>query len=628
MSVKIINIFKEDTFNDILELFRKATASEVILVLPRVGKIFRTEDHFAALAAEAKQAGKSVSVLSANPESAIMARKFGFAVMASGSGRPSKPLGKPAKLITSPPPADFSTPSFDDNSDMGDVPLTADQTAGIPSEDAEDRDDEDPLRGMHVEDEKGEPEQEKVQPVADDAAFSVAVSDIPPDATLATAPLQEPLPNETDYIDSVWRTRNPHAPLPTAQPIQRTPIRSSVGTAARTATGSKMSKRITVGILTASIFVLFGVIYLMTGSAHVALTPVGKSVDMEITVQASDTYTSVDDAFAKIPGQLIEISKTAEKTEAATGSRDVASKARGTITVYNEYSSTPQTLVATTRFQSASGKVFRTLRSVTIPGSTVNAGSTLPGKVNIDVVADAPGPDYNVAAGDFVIMAFKEKGDTEKATKFYGKSSDSMSGGASGPSKVVLQSDFDKAKEAATEDVRNQITTAIQSQGADLTVLDAETAALGDVTATAKPDDSAESVTVTAAANIKTIAFRTEDLKTLVVANALNKERLVVLPDELEFEYSDVSFKPDLGTLVFTVSVKGTGYMPVDTDVIAKDITGKNSQSIQDYFKDREGVLSATVTLSPFWVRSVPKQTEDITVELIHETPPADDEQN
>jgi hypothetical protein len=102
----------------------------------------------------------------------------------------------------------------------------------------------------------------------------------------------------------------------------------------------------------------------------------------------------------------------------------------------------------------------------------------------------------------------------------------------------------------------------------------------------------------------------------LITGTMLKKERLTVLPDQLELAYTDLAFKPDLGTLVFTVTLKGTGYVPVDEDTIRTEIAGKNAQSIKDYFKDREGVQSATVTLSPFWVRKVPQNVDKIRIEL------------
>ncbi len=682
MSVKIINVLKDDSFNDILEIFRQSSAPEVILVLPRVGKLFRHEDHFAAFASEAQQAAKIVSVLTSNPQTALLAHKFGFTVMASGASktakpaRPAKALKAPAKvatLATAPPPGDFGIPDFNDEADLGDVPLTSDQTQGSEPEDTEEAD---PLRNMHIEDDEGnivdenadgeadEPKDQDLT-VGDDAASLVTAGASHLTATLAGAPkissrrvpkasdidgvrlgmvprTLTPAPKTerpaavpiqkndireqgkasdgVDYIDTVWRGMNTKVASrpPLSSPSAPSFLRRTFSDTARIATSGAMPKRIALTMVGAAAIVLLSVVYLMTGSARVALVPVGKTVDTQITVQAADIYTSIDDAFAKIPGQLIEVSKTAQDTVSASGQRDVASKARGKITVYNEYSSSPQALITNTRFSSTGGKVFRTLQSITVPGSTVKAGVTVPGKITVDVVADAPGTEYNIPAGNFIIMAFQEKGDTNKVATFYGKSEAAMTGGASGPSVVVTQGDYDSAKAAATEAVREQIAAALAAQGADLQVIDADNIVMGDVVSTANPDDAASSVTVTATGTIRTVAFRKQDLSDLIASTILKKERLVVLPDQLELSFSDISFKSDLGTLVFTVSVKGKGYAPVDTETIVRDIAGKNATSIRDYFRDREGVESATVTLSPFWVRSVPTKTSKITIEVMY----------
>jgi hypothetical protein len=682
MSVKIINVLKDDSFNDILEIFRQSSASEVILVLPRIGKLFRHEDHFAAFASEAQQAAKVVSVLTSNPQTALLARKFGFTVMASGTSKTAKPArtsralktpAKTAKLVTAPPPGDFGIPDFNDEADLGDVPLTSDQTQGSESEDV---DDADPLRNMHIEDEEGnivdedadgqvdEPKDQDLT-IGDDAASFVTTGTARPTATLAGAPKVAPrrvpkasdidgvrlgMPSRTlspspkteraaavpiqkndmreqgkandriDYIDTVWRGMNAKMSGRTPASSQGAPsfLRRTFSDTARMATSGAMPKRIALTMVSAAAIVLLGVVYLMTGSARVALVPVGKTVDTQITVQAADIYTSIDDAFAKIPGQLIEVSKTAQDTVNASGQRDVASKARGKITVYNEYSSSPQALITNTRFSSSDGKIFRTLQSITVPGSTVKAGVTVPGKITVDVVADAPGSEYNIPAGNFIIMAFKERGDTNKVATFYGKSEAAMTGGASGPSVVVTKGDYDSAKASATEAVREQIAAALQAQGADLQVIDGDTITMGDIVSTANPDDAAASVTVTATGTIRTVAFRKQDLSNLIASTILKKERLVVLPDQLELTFSDIAFKSDLGTLVFTVSVKGKGYAPVDTEAIVRDIAGKNATSIRDYFRDREGVESATVTLSPFWVRSVPTKTSKISIDVIY----------
>lgn len=576
MSVKIINVLKDDSFTDILELFRQAAPGEVILVLPRVSKLFKSEDHFAAFASEAKQGSKTVSVLTANPETATLARKFGFSVMASGSGtaKPVKARAKVKKMVDdvpaiqhSAPPADEDTPSDDDAApqsdlEINDVPLTSDETMGIEPE--------------------AEPE---IEPVAE---LTVAKKE------------------RLDYIDAVWRDKGSRRAPPPSRFLSKNP----------SAFLTVISKRTAMGILAAAVVVLGAVVYLMTGSAHITLTPVSTPVDTQITVQTSDTFATVDAAFAKLPGQLIELTKTGSNTVAASGTRDVASKARGKIVISNLYSSTAQTLVATTRFASADGHVFRTLQTITVPGSTVKAGVPVPGTVTVDVIADKPGPEYNVPAGDFVIMAFKEKGDAEKVKQFYGHADQAMSGGASGPSKVVTQADYDTAVSAATAAVKDQVQQALIAQGTSLTVLNADKPALGTVQSTAHPDDAAAEVTVTIAGTLKTVAFRQADLKELIRATILKNDRLVVLPDRLKFDYRDITFKPDLGILTFTVAVTGTGYAPVDTDAIRKDIQGKTGQQIHDYFTGRDGVRSALATLSPFWVRSAPKDPGHISIDI------------
>lgn len=616
--MKIINVLKDDSFEEILELFRKAPEGEVFLVLPRNGKVFRREDHFAAFASEAAQGRKTVSILTANAQTAVLARKFGFTVIAS----PKSGLKAPAVLASKPPPADPDIREENDDA-FSDVPMTSDATMGNTSTDVV-ANDEDPIRNMQVLDEEGNPVDDNADGKTDEPAKDdLEIADESGDQSASLA--SEPAPSgghELDYIDAMWRDKVGRAP---SSPGFVTKVPSffsrTFSLTARSAGGSSMPKKVAVGILMVAIVVLGSVVYAITGSAHVAIEPVGKPLDTQIAVQASDTTSAVDDTFLKIPGQLLEVEKTGTNTVPATGKRDVASKARGKITVTNEFSSTSQALVATTRFQSPDGKVFRTLQSITVPGSRVVAGKTVAGTKVVDVIADKPGPDYNIAAGKFVIVAFVEKGDNDKAGQFYGVANQPMSGGASGPSSVVTQTDYDTAQFAAIADFKNQIKDALAAQGSSLQILDGVDPVMEEAQSSSRVDDAAESVTATAKGTLKTIGIKGSDLTDLIRANILKKDRLVVIPEKLEITYSDIKFNSDLSTLNFTVNIKGTGYEPVDTDAVKRDIEGKNTASIRDYFNDKAGIQSAAVTLSPFWVREVPKNPAKINVELLYNQP-------
>jgi hypothetical protein len=77
----------------------------------------------------------------------------------------------------------------------------------------------------------------------------------------------------------------------------------------------------------------------------------------------------------------------------AQGTTTVApAKATGTVTVYNSYSASPVNLVKNTRFQTPDGLIFRSPSAISIPGKKSGG----PGQVDVTVVADQEGSQYNV----------------------------------------------------------------------------------------------------------------------------------------------------------------------------------------------------------------------------------------
>lgn len=639
--IKIINVLKDDTLEEILDIFHQAPAGEVVFVLPKQSKLFRKEEHFSLFAKDAKTGEKTISVMTPNTAVAAMARAFGFTVLAA-KARGAKPK---AALASSPPPQDDEADEVSEDAFQDDVKVPGGERDQIAGED----EDPAPPSGFHVEDERGpvEIEDEDGQTLerptneelqyggdADLATATLAASKvdgvraggmargvpIPKRAEKAQpVPVQTPPGEEGhDYIETMWRAKVQEGAAGLNKLFKRTPTSPSpTSSTPRRLT----SKTTSIAILTASVLVLIGALYFVRGSATIVLTPTAKTLQEDVSIQASDAFSSIDPAFNKLPGQLVSVSKTATQSRPSSGSRTVASKARGTITVYNEYSSSPQQLIATTRFATPSGLIFRTLQSITVPGSSVANGTLVPGKIDVDVVADKPGTDYDVPAGTFIVAAFQEKGDTDRVQKIYGKSTNAMSGGANGPSKVITADDYQGALQAATADATKQITDAVAAQS-DLQVLPVITPTITSTTSTGKTDDAADSVAVTVTANLHTVAFRQDDLKQLLVAAVLKKDRLVVVPDQLTLSYADPTFNTATGVLQFTVHVTGPGYQPLDTEAIATDIAGKNTQEARDYFAGKADVESATISMSPFWQRHIPTDTAHVKIQLVYTPPP------
>lgn len=656
--VKIINVLRGDTFSEILEHFRQAPVGEVIFVLPRAGKVFTREDHFSAFAAEAAGSGKLVSILSANSVTNGLARKYGFTVMSSSKPeKPSRAKAKPlAPLINLASAPLVGDPEVEASATYNDVPLTSDETMeSVPDED------EETPEGFHIEGEEDE-EEEKLPSQDADKELDID-ADEPSDEDLGqleevSAPSQ-PIPvahlaaaqvdgvrqtnagkplsvkgqrekaetltvrpqqdADVDYLDAVWRSRQAPQDAPiTASAPENTPV----ALPAMVALSRRWFRRpVMLGASLLLILMAGAAFFTKTGTASVVVEPTSESVELDIKVQASDMNTRIDAQLGKIPGQLIEISKTAEHSTPATGTRTVASKTRGRLTLSNDFSSAPQSLIATTRLLSADGKLFRTMQNVTIPGATVKSGTSVPGTVVVDVIADQPGPEYNVPAGKFRIAAFEEKGDTERSTKIYGTSTQAFSGGTNGPSSVATEDNITLATTTATQGVVDQIKTALTSQDSDFIALGIDTPTIDSIRKSAEADQASEMVSVTITGSVKTVAFRAKDLHQLVAEAILARQGKIVFPSQLTLEYKNPVFSSATGSLEFTVHVKGAAYHTVSTDEVKSSLQGKSSESAQEFFRTSANIKAATLKLSPFWARTVPESTGAIKVDLNYPTP-------
>lgn len=367
----------------------------------------------------------------------------------------------------------------------------------------------------------------------------------------------------------------------------------------------------TVGIVAIGLLV-----FMSSGSAKISIKPFSKAIDTQIKIDVSDSFTASDPLFRKLPGQLLTITKKVTLDFTATGEKEVAQKSRATITVYNNYGTTPQTLIATTRFASPTGLIFRTLKTVTVPGLQVVNGKATPGSITVEIIADKPGKDYNIAPGRFTIPAFKEKGDMDRYEKFSGETTAAATGGASGLAKVVTEADFSKAKDAITTQAKKVVTETLNTQSAGLKITNPDAITIQDIQSSAQTDEAADTFTMTATGVFKTIAFRESDLQSLIGQYIDQTQHVMYIPEKVTTTYPTSTFVEAQNILTLTVALKGSVYAKVDRTKIVSDLMGRSENGIREYLKTAPGVSSAKVTLSPPWVSSMPKDPNKITFSL------------
>jgi len=215
------------------------------------------------------------------------------------------------------------------------------------------------------------------------------------------------------------------------------------------------------------IILLVGIFaYLFFPKAEISITPKNIQKNINLTVEAQKTFPEGDSLsnVIRLKSFLVEEDEVFSFSFDATGQKSSANKkARGTVTIYNNFSEASQILVATTRFLSEDGKLFRLTKSITVPGMKTENEKKVSGEIEAKVIADQSGEKYNIDSTTFKIPGF-EGG--PKYDKFSAKSKEKMKGGGESESvlKSVSQTDIDNAEKEVLEKVKSQLAQKIKEQ--------------------------------------------------------------------------------------------------------------------------------------------------------------------
>ncbi len=362
-------------------------------------------------------------------------------------------------------------------------------------------------------------------------------------------------------------------------------------------------------------FIIAGLVsFLVLPTTEIVITPKTEKVSFDLLVIGSKEISQVDESLNKIPLQEIEITKRKSREFQSTGEKEINEKAHGIITVYNEYSSDPQTLVATTRFQSPDGKIFRIFESVTIPGAKIEQGKIIPDSIEVEVIADQPGEDYNIEATDFTIPGFKG---SPKYAGFYGKSKSSMKDGYTGKVKVVTAKDIEKAEESLINELKEEINQAFQEQiPTELRVIDNSTKEDVTVISTVKEEDRMDKFTVEIEGVISALLFKEENLKKLVDLNVMSviSENKIPLSETQQIKWIDPVIDSSKEEVSFSLYAEEKVAWQINEQSLKENLAGQSEAEVRSYLVSQPEIEKAKVSFWPFWVKKIPTQVEKIEI--------------
>lgn len=355
------------------------------------------------------------------------------------------------------------------------------------------------------------------------------------------------------------------------------------------------------GLIPLIILVVIGCIYLPRVKATIYMKSEGKPVSIDITGEKSAT---LDTDKALLPTTLVEVSKDANKTVTATGTKDAGTKATGSVLIS---SIDPINWVSGTRvyLQSDSSKIYYLNEAVSLSGSDSKA---------VSITAASTGDKYNIGKGS-TLLAVK---DPESSTDI--KTSTAIAGGTTKNVTIVSQSDVDSAKEALVENATADLKKDFAKQTTDMKIADdSQTITATDVSADPAVGSETNNFTLTVKVVIKGIAIKNSDISTLIkseVTRQLGGTREIIDDGSANVSLESVTSDIETGKLSGTITTTAYVSNKLDQEKVKTELTGLNNTQATNYIKGLDGVDDVKFEYFPSFVKAFPRIKGNITLTI------------
>lgn len=336
---------------------------------------------------------------------------------------------------------------------------------------------------------------------------------------------------------------------------------------------------------------------------------------MEVTISPRVATRMINKTFsltsdpkdtAKLFLRTFVVSNTHENTfEGRINLAPVEKRAHGTVVIFNKTSTIPQTLVATTRLQTADGKLYRLPTTVAVPGYRIENKEIIPGSRAVEVFADKPGEEYNIGLTDFTFPGFA--GSPKFATVF-ARSKTPMEGGFRGEARTVNSTDVGKAFIALKAEGEAAAQGYLQSklppdalllkQSIEYRIIDQQVVPLA---AVAERDKDRFKLTLKE--EVRGAIIDIQQLSRLFGETTIPQPIKVTKPESLNYELADYRYDMPQGSLRVHGEVLLESVLPMDA--IKNHIIEKKEKKSAEILRSFPALATVEVRFYPFWWQSL-----------------------
>ncbi len=333
------------------------------------------------------------------------------------------------------------------------------------------------------------------------------------------------------------------------------------------------------------------------------------------SVIANKNIAKINTAQKQIPAEVFSIKKNFNLSFPASAKKSVEDKAGGKITVYNAYSSSPQVLVASTRFATSDGKIFRLVQKLTVPAAKIVEGKITPSGIEAIVIADKPGVNYNIGpVSRFTIPGFEG---SAKYQGFYGVSSEPMTGGFIGERPYPTDDDIKKAKQTAESNFKDYTESSLSLQlPPEFKIIDGARQFIITKEQINNTVDEKGNFTIFLEGQSSAIGFKESDLKDFMenIGQSSLGETFRIKSYDAEYGAGRADFNK--GQISFAINFKSVFEEPIDIDSFTQKILGKSANELKSIISSFSNINKTTISFWPFWVKNVPGDLSRVKIEV------------
>lgn len=361
------------------------------------------------------------------------------------------------------------------------------------------------------------------------------------------------------------------------------------------------------------VLILFLVAYIYLPKATVTVFAQREKISFNYDVRAGTSTITVDGEKRAVPVKVVEVTKELSSPFEVKEKGAFSSKTKGKITVYND-NVIPQFMIPS-RFESISGKIYWSQRSIRIPAR---------GSLEIEVTADKPGEIYNFTCSAatpcrFTVPAWKG---TDNFKKIYAKTTASLTGGTAGEGFLVTEEEYQKAETALHSDLLKEAETEFSSRiPSGYTLLeDTLRSEVIEVSSAPAVGGVSKDGKALIKGNIKLEAFLVQEadireLTDILVKNQMGKDK-ESKPETAAVEYTVAKLDFATGEVLLNVIASEETAFTLNKEDIKAKLIRKSDSEVKKILSEMPYVQSAQVILWPFWVRTIPENSERIVIDI------------